>query len=153
MAFLQNAGRALGAVGLSDSKLGRGLVGLQNEQSKAASNGAVFFALFLALAFGITAIIFLATGVADLPTFADYFKTTRHQIGFGFAGATLLTLLVTSFLLSAATECEQKAESQRPTAFVQPAQTTFAQFQQPVAQMPPQAQFAAAPFAPSLSSV
>jgi len=118
MSFLSSGGQFLQAAGLGDSKLSQGIVGFEAEKGKAQRQVGVLIALFVALVLGIIAVILLSTGVSGLESYADYFKVTSHQVGLGFGGATLLTLLVATVMLHSITECAEDtlaAAQQFPT--------------------------------------
>lgn len=108
MAFLlPSAGNLAQAAGLSDTKFGRGLIGFEAEKGKAVAQGRLIGVLVFTLLLGIVAVILLSTGVSDLETYGDYFDSTGHKVGLGFAGATLFMVFIAFWMLHGVTECAE----------------------------------------------
>lgn len=97
----------LGSLGLQNSQLGQGLIGLQEQQGKVTTQLYVYGTLFTALVFGIITVILFSTNVSDLESYGDYFSSTGRKVGIGFAVATLITLVVTGFMMDSSLECTE----------------------------------------------
>lgn len=115
MAFLvgTSGSNLVNQFGLSNTQFGQGVIGYDEEKKKASMQLTVFIAMFVALVLGIIAVVLLSTGVEQLETFSDYFKSTGHLVGIGFAVATIIALIVTNVLLSNVVECAEKTLERR----------------------------------------
>lgn len=121
MAFLlPSAGNLAQAAGLSDTKFGRGLIGFEAEKGKAMAQGRLIGVLVFTLLLGIVAVILLSTDVSNLETYGDYFDSTGHKVGLGFAGATLFMVFIAFWMLHGVTECAEDTLASETGQLMQP---------------------------------
>ena len=105
----------LKSFGVQNTKIGQGLIGLNKEEGKFQNQLYVLGVLFIALIFGIVAVALFSTGVSDLESYGDYFKSTGHKVAIGFAAATLITLIIAAVMLDSSLECAEQTRA-RATA-------------------------------------